>query len=216
MAPAMTRGEHPIREVGPRTFNTTSVTLLDRVKADDPQAWRRLVHLYGPLIYRWCRRCRLGAEDAADVSQEVFRTVAARVGGFRRDRPGDSFRGWLWTITRHKIGDYLRRRERQPAAAGGSDAQMRLQQVPEQLSGEEEAADVTGLVHRALDLVRAEFEERTWRAFWRVAVQGLSPRVVAADLGVTPDAVRMAKSRVLRRLREELPELDGDWSSHPA
>jgi RNA polymerase sigma-70 factor (ECF subfamily) len=190
---------------------STSLSLLDRVKAADPEAWRRLVHLYGPLIYQWCRRCRLGAEDAADVSQEVFRTVAARVGDFRRDRPGDSFRGWLWTIARHKIGDHLRRREREPVAAGGSEAQRRLQEVPEQLSDEDEAADVGSLVHRALDLVRGEFEERTWRAFWRVAVEGHAPRDVAADMGITPDAVRMAKSRVLRRLREELPDLEGDW-----
>jgi RNA polymerase sigma-70 factor (ECF subfamily) len=179
------------------------------VRADDAEAWRRLVRLYGPLIYQWCRRCRLTDDDAADISQEVFRVVANRVGAFRRDRPGDSFRGWLWTITRHKIGDHLRRQERSPRAVGGSEAQLRFSEIPDQISAQDQATDLDALVHRALDLVRAEFEERTWRAFWRVAVEGHTPREVAVDLGVTPDAVRMAKSRVLRRLREELPDLDG-------
>src|SRR5690349_18372378 len=79
-------------------------------------------------------------EDAADVAQEVFRTVAARIQDFRRDRPGDTFRGWLWTITRHKIGDHLRRLQRQPSAAGGSDAQMGLLNLPEQVPDDEESA----------------------------------------------------------------------------
>jgi RNA polymerase sigma-70 factor (ECF subfamily) len=162
-------------------------------------------------VYQWCRRASLRAEDAADVSQEVFRTVAARIADFRRSRPGDSFRGWLWTITRHKIGDHLRRLHRQPAAAGGSEAQLRLLDLPEQGSAEEaDPTEMTSLVHRALDLIRPEFEDRTWQAFWRATVEGHAPKDIAADLGVTPDAIRMAKSRVLRRLREELPDLAGD------
>ncbi len=209
------RDREPIH-ADPSASLTTSLTLLDRLRADDPQAWRRLVRLYGPLIYQWCRRCHLAGEDAADIAQEVFAVVAARLQGFRGDRPGDTFRGWLWTITRHKIGDYLRRRQRTPQAAGGSEAQLRIQEIPEQLSGEEQAADLDGLVGRALDLVRSEFEERTWQAFWRVTALGHAPRDVAAEMGVTPDAVRMAKSRVLRRLREELPDLNGDGSPDSA
>ena len=193
------------------TPGSTSLTLLDRLKQRDPEGWRRHVRLYGPLIYRWCRRGRLQPEDAADVTQEVFRTVAARIDDFRRDRPGDSFRGWLWTITRHKIGDHLRRLRREPDAAGGSDAQERWQQLPDPLPDDDDAAaDFSDLVHRAMDLVRAEFGDRTWQAFWRATVEGRATKDVAAELGVTPDAVRMAKSRVLRRLREELPDLTDD------
>ena len=191
--------------------SSTSLSLLERLKRRDPEGWRRHVHLYGPLIYRWCRRGRLQPEDAADVTQEVFRTVAVRIGDFRRERPGDSFRGWLWTITRYKIGDHLRRLHRQPNAAGGSDAQEGLLHLPEQLPDDEDAAaDFSGLVRRAMDLVRVEFGDRTWQAFWRTTVEGHAPKDVAAELGVTPDAVRMAKSRVLRRLREELPDLTED------
>ncbi len=189
----------------------TSLSLLERVKLDDPDAWRRLVQLYGPLLYRWCRRAHLCPEDAADVSQEVFGTVATRIATFRRDRPGDSFRGWLWTITRFKIGDLLRRKERHASAAGGSGAQQALQQIPEQLPDDDNSsADARSLVHRALELLRPEFEERSWQFFWRVTVEGHAPRDVAGEAGVTPDAVRMAKSRVLRRLREEFPDLFGE------
>jgi RNA polymerase sigma-70 factor, ECF subfamily len=190
---------------------STSLSLLERVRADEAGAWGRLVQLYGPLIYRWCRRWHIAPEDAADVSQEVFRTVVARIGDFRRDRPGDSFRGWLWTVTRNKIGDHIRRQDRQPGALGGSDAQQRFLQLPDTLpAGEEDSADCRSLVHRALDLIRGDFEERTWQAFWRTAVGGEAPKDVAAALGVGVDAVRMAKSRVLRRLRDELPDLAGE------
>src|SRR4051812_19850568 len=87
----------------------TSASLLDRIRADDPEAWRRFVQLYSPLVYSWCRRAGLNTEDTADLTQEVFRSVAGHVGSFRRDRPGDTFRGWLWTITRNKLRDFFRR-----------------------------------------------------------------------------------------------------------
>jgi RNA polymerase sigma-70 factor (ECF subfamily) len=186
----------------------TSLTLLARVKDRDPQAWQRLLHLYGPLVFHWCRRWRLSSEDAADVSQEVFQALATHIDRFERDGPGQSFRGWLWTIARNKMLDHFRRAQRQPNAAGGSAAQFMLQSVPEQLpQDDDEAASSTGLVHRALDLIRGEFEERTWQMFWRSTVAGQAPRDIGAEMGVSADAVRMAKSRVLRRLRQEL----ADW-----
>jgi RNA polymerase sigma-70 factor (ECF subfamily) len=189
-------------------FPSTSLSLLERVKVHDAEAWRRLVHIYGPLIYQWCRRGQLRQDDAADVAQEVFRAVATRIGAFQQGRPGGSFRAWLWTITRHKIGDHIRRARKAPGGVGGTDAHDRLLQLPEQLPADDlDVTDVTRLVHRALAEIRPEFEERTWQAFWRAAALGHAPRDIAADLGVSPDAVRMAKSRVLRRLRDELPDL---------
>jgi RNA polymerase sigma-70 factor (ECF subfamily) len=193
------------------TPSVTSLTLVDRLKFRDAEGWKRFVQLYGPLIYQWCQRARLRSEDAADVAQEVFQAVALQVANFRKERPADSFRGWLWTITRNKIGDHFRRRARSPSAPGGSDAHRLLLDLPEQLPPDESSAsEEHDLIHRALDLVRPEFEERTWQMFWRVAVEGHAPRDIAAELGVTPDAVRMAKSRVLRRLREELGDFAGE------
>ncbi len=185
----------------------TSLTLLERVRGKDGEAWRRLVHLYGPLVVRWCGNGGVRGQDADDVQQEVFQAVATGLDGFRRDRPGDTFRGWLRVITRRKLLDFYRKRDRHPEAQGGTDAQRQMQQLAEpDLPGDTEE-DMTGLYHRALELVRGEFEERTWEAFWRVAVGGQSPDVIAADLGITPAGVRKAKSRVLHRLRQEIGDL---------
>ena len=98
----------------------TSSSLIDRVKADEAGAWDRLVTLYAPLLYHWCRKWKLQEEDLADVFQEVFKTLVTHIGGFRREREGDTFRGWLRTITRNKVLDHFRMHGRE--ADGGSDA----------------------------------------------------------------------------------------------
>jgi RNA polymerase sigma-70 factor (ECF subfamily) len=189
---------------------STASSLLERARAHEPDAWRRLVALYGPLVYHWCRRSALGTEDVADVFQEVFRSVAAHLATFRADRPGATFRGWLLVVTRNKIRDHLRRQRGRPAAAGGSDALRQLGQAPDPV---QEPDDSTGpeenraVLCRALDLVRSEFEEATWQAFWRATVDGHAPADVARDLGLSVNAVYKAKSRVLRRLRTELKGL---------
>lgn len=191
----------------------TSSSLLDRVKADEAGAWDRLVTLYAPLLYHWCRRWRLQDEDLADVFQEVFQTLVVHIGAFRRVRENDTFRGWLWTITRSKVLDLLRKRGREAAGGGGSEAGWALSQVPapeavpESDPGEAEA--MRRLFLRGLDLIRGEFEERTWQAFWRTAVEGRAPRDVAVEMSMTSGAVRVAKSRVLQRLREELGDASG-------
>ena len=110
---------------------SASGSLLERLKARDPEAWQRLIDLYTPLIYGWCRQCGLQAEDLADIGQEVFAAVASNKEGFRRDVPGASFRGWLWTITRNKVRDYFRRQKGKAQAQGGTAFQQRLAQVPE-------------------------------------------------------------------------------------
>jgi RNA polymerase sigma-70 factor, ECF subfamily len=202
----------PGAEPGPLSSTATSRSLLDRARADDPGAWERLVGLYGPLVYRWCRRWDLQDHDVADVLQEVFQAVVAHLAGFRKERPGDTFRGWLWRITRNKVHDHFRRLGREPRGAGGSDAQQRLARLPDLPPDDEPPAEEAGereLFFRALDLIRDEFAERTWLAFWRTAVEGQAARDVAADLAMSAGAVRVAKSRVLHRLREELGDLPG-------
>lgn len=187
---------------------STSSGLIARAVARDRDAWRRLSILYGPLVYRWARQANLQSPDAADVVQEVFASVVANLARFQGDRPGDSFRGWLWTITRNKVRDYYRRLAARQEL-DGSAAQARLL----------EAAEPTGdtsvpiaqaridLAHRLLSLVEGDFEPRTWQAFWRTTVDGLTAREAAEQLGMTVGAVYMAKSRVLARLRDELSGL---------
>ncbi len=187
---------------------STSPSLLERTRAQDQAAWERLISLYTPLIYCWCRQAGLQPADAADVGQEVFRAVARKIGNFQHNRPGDSFRGWLRVITRNKVRDHLRKRA--AAGVGGSDALRELHQVPfeEERTPETSDADEQRLVYRqALELIRAEFEARTWDAFQRVVVEGRGPADVAAELGLTLNAVYLAKSRILRRIREEFADL---------
>jgi RNA polymerase sigma-70 factor (ECF subfamily) len=195
----------------PQASTATSRSLLQRVRADDPAAWDRLVTLYAPLVLRWCRGWGLREQDAADVFQEVFQAVAAHIAAFRKERAGDTFRGWLRTITHNKVRDHFRRRGREPEAVGGTDAQVRLAQLPAPADGEEGSATAEdgerGLVCRALELIRGEFAERTWLAFWRTAVEGRPAPEVAAELSMSPGAVRVAKCRVLQRLREELGDV---------
>jgi RNA polymerase sigma-70 factor (ECF subfamily) len=185
----------------------TSLTLLERVRNREEEEWQRLLHLYTPLVARWCGHWGVRGEDADDIRQEVFQAVATSLDNFRRDKAGDTFRGWLRGITRNKLLDHFRRLQKQPRAQGGTEAQRRLLEVAESPLPEDSAEDLTGLYHRALELVRGEFEERTWQAFWRAAVEGHAPADIAIDLGMTPAAVRKAKSRVLLRLRQEIGDL---------
>ncbi len=186
-------------------------SLLLRLQEAVPQAWERLTQLYGPQVYSWCRRKGLSPEDAADLGQEVFQAVARAIHDFRRDRPGDSFRGWLWTVTHNKIRDHWRRQAEQAPAVGGSTFQRQLAEVPapESLADDSgpTSTDAQDLYRRALALIQTDFEERTWQAFWRVAVDGQTAGDVAAELGISKGAVYIAKSRVLRRLQDEFGEL---------
>src|SRR5262245_57176962 len=150
---------------------STSLSLLERIRGGDAAGWRRVVDLYSPLVLHWCRRWGVQGADADDVLQEVFHAAAQGIASFRRERAGDTFRGWLRAITRHKLLAFWRGHGKQPDAFGGSSALQRLQELPEPDPGEdpEDAEQVSAVFHRALGLLRSEFEEHTWRAFWRVA-----------------------------------------------
>lgn len=191
--------------------SSISSSLLARVKAEQPEAWQRLVNLYGPVVYQWCRQYGAAQDDAPDLVQEVFVAVAQHVTGFRRERPGDSFGAWLRTIVHNKVRNYFAMRQRRAAAEGGTDAQERLQQIPDLPDPSTVSrAEAHGFVLPAsLEHVRAEFESRTWEAFERTVIDRQPPAEVAAALGMTIHAVYKAKSRVLCRLREELDGLIG-------
>jgi RNA polymerase sigma-70 factor (ECF subfamily) len=196
---------------GTPSSGATSRSLLERVKADDAAAWETLVGLYGPFVYRWLRRWDLPEHESADIFQDVFGALAGHIAGFRKENPGDTFRGWLHRITDNKVRDHLRKLGREPAGEGGTEAQLRLANLPELVPGEGEESSVeqerVGLLRAAVELIRSEFEPRTWQAFWLTAAIGRSPGEAAAELQMTPGAVRVAKSRVLKRLREELTGL---------
>jgi RNA polymerase sigma-70 factor (ECF subfamily) len=176
--------------------------------AHEQAAWTRFVDLYAPLVYRWCRQAGVQPEDAEDVGQEVFRAVARKIQDFQHGGPGQTFRGWLRTITRNKVADLMRAYRAKGRGAGWEENY--LAQIPAEESAADElsAADENKLVvRRAVELLRAEFEARTWQAFWRVTVDGDCPDDVARELGMTVNAVYLAKSRILRRLRAEFAGL---------
>ena len=188
---------------------STSLSLIHLVKAGDREAWQRLARIYSPLVYRWARQSHLQDSDAADVLQDVFLAVLNGIERFRYERPEDSLRAWLRTITRNEVRRFCRRRLHRPSAAGGSDAQRQLQQLPEDLaepSGPEPSDEERGVLHRALELVRGEFEQRTWQAFCRAVFTDRPAKEIARELGMSDGAVRQAKYRVLSRLRELLDE----------
>jgi RNA polymerase sigma-70 factor (ECF subfamily) len=185
------------------------MSLLEQIRANDAQAWRRMVDLYRPLVLFWCARAGLGADDAEDVAQGVFAAAATGLSSFRRDRRGDSFRGWLRAITRNQVALHFRRNRGQAQAEGGSDAWRQLQDVADPLAvgDDREEVELGQLYRRAVEQVRGEFEERTWQAFWLTTIEARTPAALAGDLGMTPAAIRQAKSRVLRRLRQEMGDL---------
>jgi RNA polymerase sigma-70 factor (ECF subfamily) len=191
----------------------TSRTLISCLKANDPEGWRRLVKLYSPLVMHWCRKRNLQDADLADVFQDVFLAVAKGMASFRKERPHDTFRGWLRTIVERKIADHFRRLGHVPIAWGGSEAQQRFARLPQITAadnstiGSDESSEPSVLRH-ALAAIRGEFHENTWQAFWRTAVDGQTAAEIAHELSMSPVAVRVAKSRVLRRLREELGDLE--------
>jgi RNA polymerase sigma-70 factor (ECF subfamily) len=191
---------------------TISSGLLKAVVANDRDAWMRLSAKFGPLVYYWCRVRGLQTSDAEDVVQEVFQALVRRIGDFRRDRTGSTFRGWLKTITCHKVGDFIRKCRGEQAAvrAGDASAHAAADEATDENaveSAEETSVETQLLYQRVLALIRGEFDERSWEAFRRVVVDEAAPKDVAAELDMTVNSVYLAKSRILRRVRDEFQEM---------
>ena len=183
----------------------TPLTLLERLRQpNQPDAWARFVELYTPLLLRWARRRRLSDQDAADLVQEIFVLLVQKLPEFRHDGVR-TFRGWLRTLTLNKWRENHRRRT-VPAQPVDPGALANLP-APENSGLFEEAEYRQYLVHRALELMKAEFQPQTWKACWEWVVAGRPAEDVARELGITLNAVYLAKSRVLTRLRQELAGL---------
>jgi RNA polymerase sigma-70 factor (ECF subfamily) len=196
---------------GERTggYQSTSQTLLSQLRHNFPEGWKRLDHLYRPLIIYWCARRGVGRPHAEDICQEVFRVVFEKIATFRRDRPNDTFRGWLHSITKHLILKHFRDAAHEPGGQGGSDAGRRLQEVPDPALDDEDdpEAERAALLHRALELIRQEFSARDWQVFTLAVVESRTAPDIAKQLQLSAAAVRKAKSRMLRRLNDVLGEL---------
>jgi RNA polymerase sigma-70 factor (ECF subfamily) len=189
--------------------HVTPLSLLERARANDSEAWSRLVDLYRPLVLHWCQRGGVTGADSEDLSQEVFMAAALRLARFHRDQAGDTFRGLLRGIIRNQLLMHYRRTARQPRGDGGPEVWQQMQQIPDPLADgdAEETAEISKLYSRALELVHGDFEEQTWQAFWLTVMEGRTPATLTQELGMSATSIRQAKSRVLRRIKQEVGDL---------
>ncbi len=182
----------------------TSLSLLNRLHdRSDDDAWQRFVGIYSSLLRAWLHAAGLQAADRDDLSQRAFEVLVRRLPEFRHaGRPG-AFRAWLRGITVNLLREFWRRR---PAAESASVLEQ-LADPGAPLSRLWDEEHDRHVLHGLMELVRREFTPPTWQAFRRLALDGAPARTVAAELGTTVNAVLIAKSRVLARLRREAGEL---------
>jgi RNA polymerase sigma factor (sigma-70 family) len=189
---------------------TTKPSLLLRIRQPhDAAAWRQFAETYAPLVYGHLRKRGLQDADAADVAQDVLRSVAARIGQFEYDPARGSFRGWLLSVVQSRLADFRRRGQRQLALVAEAAAS-----APSEASAADTAEwnlDYERQVfHAAAERVRGDFGHSAWRAFWLAAVEGKAAKEIAAELGLSQAAVYLAKARVMKRIREEVSLLTGE------
>lgn len=179
----------------------TSLTLLVRLREGrEPEAWERFARLYAPVLFAWARRLGLQTADASDLVQDVLTSVFRGIAEFNH-QGHRSFRGWLRTILMNKWRDRVRRLTVIPTG----DLDSAVAGLETDVVSDAEYRQ--WLVARALQLMQTEFEPSTWQACWDFVAEGLPAVDVARKLGLTENAVYLAKGRVLRRLRQELDGL---------
>jgi RNA polymerase sigma-70 factor, ECF subfamily len=181
----------------------TPSSLLDRLRGPfEAEPWERFVSLYTPLIYTWGRHVGLQKQDSSDLVQEVFVKLVQVLPTFTYDARKGGFRRWLRTVTLNTWRDHRKRRGDQPLL--GNEAALAELAAPNGSEAFWEAEYRLHLVNRAMDVMRADFQPATWKAFWEQVVVGRSAKEVAAELLMTPGAAYAARFRVLDRLRQEL------------
>jgi RNA polymerase sigma-70 factor (ECF subfamily) len=188
-------------------MNETSLSLLNRLRrSPESDSWDRLVELYAPLIRAWLRKYDVQESDAEDLVQEVLLAVSKDVGRFEHAGQPGAFRGWLKAILVNRLRKFWRARDRSPQVRGGSNMGARLAQLDDPSS---EMSQIWNHEHdqyvlrQLLALAEPHFARHTWTAFCRVALDGAKADVVAQEMGISRNAVIIAKCRVLSRLRQE-------------
>lgn len=192
------------------TAEATRPSLLVRIRdLRDDLAWDEFARLYTPLIYRFARQAGLQDADASLVTQDVLITVARTIHRFDYDRRSGSFRGWLKVITRSRLNDFLRAQGKHVQGTGDTRVLKVLDEQPDPSQPDPWEREFRRCrLDWAVDRIQCEFEESTWRAFWKTSVDGGEPAAVAAELGMSVGAVYIARSRVLARLRQEVQQVD--------
>jgi RNA polymerase sigma factor (sigma-70 family) len=193
---------------------STRPSLLIRVRDPrDAEAWGQFVALYGPLIYQFARKQGLQDADAADLTQIVLQAVIDAVKRLDYDPQRGSFRSWLYKVVRNQLSKFRARERKAPRGSGDSDAQQRLDELPDADPGTIELWDreyERQLFLWAGERVRARCDAASWHAFWRTAVEGRGAQEVARSLDMSVGAVYTARSRILDRIRKEIRQAQGD------
>ena len=183
-----------------------STTILERARQGDGLAFSRIVDLYGRLVYHWCRQSGLSPEDTQDVGQQVFVSVLRCLKNFRRNKPRDSFRGWIRVITRSRIADHFLAKRGKPTEYTSKSPNALAQIVDDDtLGGIHQDAIV--LFEQAVRLMWTEFSDHDCNAFLGVVIEGMPAKDVSKKLGISVNSVYIAKSRILKRLRMEFDGL---------
>lgn len=207
-------GGKPTRLEGTRMNESpaTRASLLVRLRdGKDGDAWREFARLYAPLVYGFARKRGLQDADAADLMQDVLRSVSTAAQRLEYEPNRGTFRGWLFTVTRNKVFNFLESRSRRVVASGDSRVQERLEQHADgSLSADWEGDYRRTLAARAMERVKGEFQTPTWQAFLQTAIEGKAPAEVSRAVGLSVGAIYVAKSRVIARLRQEIESMEGD------
>ncbi len=196
---------------------STRLSLLARLRdVQDHEAWSDFVRLYAPAVYRYARRNGLQDADAADVTQEVLRSVAGGIERLDFDPRRGQFRSWLFTLAHHRLYDWLGQKKRHTQGSGDTGVQQLLDEQPDRADEERWQEDLEKEMFRcAAAKIRHAFSEATWQAFWCTAVEGRSGRDVAGSLGLSVAAVYLARSRVMVRLKEQIARMSADEEALP-
>jgi RNA polymerase sigma-70 factor (ECF subfamily) len=184
--------------------DATRPSLLLRVRdPGDAVAWGVFAEIYGPIVYSYCRRSSLQETDASDVSQEVMIRVSHAIQRFEYDPARGGFRHWLGRITRNEIARFFQSKGRQPASLALSDRDAnQANETPSESHWDEHFH--TALLDAAIRRIEQLFEPSTWQAFQSVWIEDRTPEAASQILGIPVEKIYVAKSRVLKRLREEL------------
>ncbi len=194
-----------------RSAMHTRPSLLVRVRdASDASAWAAFVDIYAPLVYRLGRRRGLQDADAADLTQEVMGEVVRSIRAFEYQPARGRFRDWLLLIARRRLYRFFDRRARRGEEHNRADA---LDQVVDQTPDTDwNDAFSARVLEVALQRIQPDFAPATWRAFERVWLENRPAPEAAAELSMKIQLVYRAKSRVLKRLTEEIEEINEDFS----
>ena len=190
----------------------TRETLILRLRdPEDDASWSEFAEIYTPLLYGYCKKRGIQQADAADIAQDVMRSVALAMRRFEYDPEKGKFKAWLFTAVRHAIGRHFKNLKRRPLTPADSQFIELMESTPEKSETVDWERDYQReLLKWALAKVRPEFAERIWNAFEQTAVHGREAGEVADQIGMTKNAVAIAKFRVTKRLREKAESVDAE------